>query len=349
MGTVSSIAVTGMTTDYFKNYSFSFDGTCTATFANGYQKSVTPTSVTSPDMSTSGVKTITVSFTSNGKSVSTTYDIHVASNRVVEEVTYVDQYSPIGTVTYPSNTQTISVNTLSVSTSGYTTIEDNSIRLGSGSNTGTVTVTSTTSNITKVVVSAKSYGSDTGVEMTIAGSSNTLTSSYADYSKEFTTATNSVSIATTTNKKRSNIQTITVYKTIQVESKTDISKSEDCVGLETFIDTYLHMNYTENLGYCNDSEHHYYSTAKAAFNNLNQHQRSLFTSNSAYSIEFARLKAWAKANGESFSASNLLSQNNTVFGIYESSYMEIGLIFICISTCFALTTTTLIIKRRRMR
>ena len=306
-GTLSSIAVSGQTTVYNKGNPFSFDGTCTATFANGYQKSVTPTSISSPDMSTAGVKTITVSYTYNGNTRTTSYDITVNSNRTVIETTTTTGYSVVGTVTWPSNTPTISDSSISISTSGYTTEENNSIRLGSGSNTGTVTITTTTSKITKVVVSAKSYGSDTGVTLTVGGTSNTITSSYADYVKEYTTATNSVSIATTTNKKRANIQTITIYETKETTIETDISTSEDCVGLETFISTYMHMDYVDNLGYCKDNEHHYYSTAKAAFNALNEHQRSLFTSNSAYLTEWTRLSTWALKNGDSLNGSNLLA------------------------------------------
>lgn len=307
-GTLSSISVSGQTTSYHKNNAFSFDGICTATFENGYQKVVTPTSVTSPDMSIAGNKTITVSYTYNGTTKSTTYEISVSAQRTVIEVTSTKEYAVIGTITYPSNTQTISNNTLSVSTSGYTTIESNSIRLGSGSNTGTVTVISTTSNITKVVVSAKRYGSDSSVNLAIGGSNNTITSSYADYVKEFTTGTNSVSIATTANSKRAYVQSITVYKTVTIQTETDISTTDDCVGLETFITNCMHMDdYTENLGYCKDIEHHYYSTAKTAFNNLNTHQRSLFTSNSAYANEWARLSNWASFNGDTLNGSNQLS------------------------------------------
>lgn len=334
-GTLQSILVSGQSTTYMKNNAFSFDGTCTATFANGYQKTVTPTSVTSPDMTTAGQKTITVSFTYNGNTRTTTYDITVNSNRVVIEETTTTGYSVIGTITYPSNTQTISNNTLSVSRGGSTTIENNSIRLGSGSNTGTVTVTSTTSNITKVVISAKSYNTDTGVTLTIAGTSNTITSSYTEYTKEFTTATNSVAFATTTNKKRAHIESITVYETKTTTVETDISSSEDCVGLESFIDTYMHMNYVENLGYCKDNEHHYYSTSKSAFNALNEHQRSLFTGNSAYASEFARLSAWATANGESLNSSNLLSNSPTmsVLSIINNNNNQLSIIlFVVVGT-----------------
>ena len=338
-GTLSSISLSGQTTTYQKNNAFSFDGTCTATFANGYQKVVTPTSVTSPDMSTAGTKTITVSYTYNGNMRTASYDITVNGNRVVIEETTTTDYSVIGTITYPSNTQTISVNTLSISTSGYTAVESNAIRLGSGSNTGTVTVTSTTSNITKVVVSAKTYGSDTGVTLTVGGASNTITSSYADYVKEYATATNSVAIATTTNKKRAYIQTITVYETKTTTIETDISQSEDCLGLETFISTYMHMEYVENLGYCKDSEHHYYSSAKTAFNALNPHQRTLFTTNSAYLTEWTRLSTWASKNGESLNGSNQLAQApiQKVSDIIKSNTS--GTIIIVVSSLITISAT----------
>ena len=304
-GTLSTISLSGQTTVYQKNAPFSFDGICTVTFNNGYQKSVTPTSVTSPDMSTGGVKEVTVSYTYNNKTVSTSYNITVNTQRTVIE----EGYSVIGTITYTSGSESISVNTLSTSKSGYTIIENGpdtshkAIRLGSGSNKGTLTITSTTSNIRKVVVNARTYNTDSPVTITIGGTSNSLTTSYADYTKEYTTATNSVAIATTTNGKRAWISTVTVY----TYSSQDISQSEDCVGLETFISTYMHMDYVDNLGYCKDNEHHYYSTAKTAFNALNEHQRNLFTTNSAYLIEWTRLSTWASKNGDSLNGSNLLA------------------------------------------
>lgn len=348
-GTLSSISVSGQTTTYQKGNAFSFDGICTATFANGYQKTVNPTSVNSPDMSTGGVKTITVSFTYNGSTKTTNYDITVNTDRVVIEETTTTGYSVIGTITYPSNTQTISVNTLSISTSGYTTIESNAIRLGSGSNTGTVTVTSTTSNITKVVVSAKTYGSDTGVTLTVGGTSNTITSSYADYVKEYSTATNSCAIATTTSKKRAYIESITVYETKTTTIETDISQSEDCVGLETFISDYMHMDYVENLGYCSDSEHHYYSTAKTAFNELNTHQRSLFTTNSAYLTEWTRLSTWASKNGDSLNESNQLASapNQQALKIIQTNSAELVVIMVASIITLSAVGGYFFIRRRK--
>ncbi len=234
-GTLSSISVSGMTTQYQKNYAFSFDGTCTATFANGYQKVVTPTSISSPDMSTAGNKTITVSFTYNGNTQTTLYIISVNSNRVVTEVVTSSEYSVLGTITWSSSTATITPSTsgLSVSYSkNGTSYEASAMKLGSGSYTGTITLSSNSTNITKVVVRAKLYNTDTDVQLTVGGLTSTITSSYADYIKEYTTATSSVAIGTTTKGKRAYVQQVTVYKTVTTEIETDISSSEDCVGLE---------------------------------------------------------------------------------------------------------------------
>ena len=342
-GTLSSISVSGMTTIYVKDAPFSFDGVCTATFANGYQKVVTPTSVTSPDMSKAGNKTITVSFTYNGQTRTTTYDITVNSYRHVYEKTE----SKIGDITYTSDKEVISVDTLSTAASGsYSNIDTqyHAWRLGASGKTGTLTVNSTTSNITRIVVNARYYSNDSGTTFTIDGTTKSLTNSYSNYEKVFSTPKSSIAISSVTNGKRVLIAYITVY----TETEEDIGQTEDCLGLETFITNCMHMDYTENLGYCNDSEHHYYATAKAAFNALNKHQRSLFTGNSAYLAEWTRLETWASKNGDSLTNDNLL----TLFNNYDSldsinGEATIAIIVVISSMVSCLLVSLLIIKKRR--
>lgn len=338
-GTLSSISVSGQKTTYLKNSTFSFDGVCLATFANGYQKQVIPTSVSSPDMSTSGTKTVSVSYSYNGVNKTTTYEIIVSSHRVVLE----ESYNVIGTITYSNNKQTISNDTLSISTSGYTTIENNAIRLGSGSNTGTLTITSHSSNINKIVVRAKSYTNDTDVILVIGGTNNNISSNYTDYSKTYDVATNTVTIETTTKKKRAYIESITLYSF----SSVDIGTSDDCVGLEAFITNYMHMDYVDNLGWCKDEEHHYYSIAKEAFNSLNAHQRSLFVTNSAYSSEWKRLSTWATFNGDILNSSQIFvskSISNSE-GLFENNLSSVIIIFslLCLSTSIG----CILIKRKK--
>ena len=77
--TLVSIGVSGQTTSYQVGDTFSFDGTCTATYSDDSQHTVTPTSVSTPSMSTSGSETITVSYTENGVTKTAKYTISVAA------------------------------------------------------------------------------------------------------------------------------------------------------------------------------------------------------------------------------------------------------------------------------
>ena len=92
--TLVSIAVSGQTTTYNVGDSFSFDGTCTATYDDESTKQVTPTSVSSPDMSTASTKTVTVTYTENGVTVTTTYDIVVNVVKTATSLTWsADSYT----------------------------------------------------------------------------------------------------------------------------------------------------------------------------------------------------------------------------------------------------------------
>ena len=110
------------------------------------------------------------------------------------------------------------------------------------------------------------------------------------------------------------------------------------------------MDYTDNLGYCQDATHHYYSSAKEAFNALNSHQRSLFTTHAAYSLEWNRLSTWASINGDSLSKDNLLSQS---FRISHINTNDNSLLIAVIAlSIFGLTTAVyvwVINKRKRLK
>lgn len=88
--TLKSIAVEGMTTTFDQGDVFKFDGTCTATYSvskDGVTQAdetaeVTPTSVSTPDMSTTGEKEITVTYTENEVTKTTTYNIHVITPKI---------------------------------------------------------------------------------------------------------------------------------------------------------------------------------------------------------------------------------------------------------------------------
>lgn len=347
-GTLSAISVSGQTTIYQKNSPFSFDGICTVTFANGYQKNVTPTSISSPDMSTGGVKEVIVSYTYNNKTLSTSYNITVNSYRTVMEASTVE-----GSITWPTSATpsiTGDITGLSASTSGKTVYESSSMRLGTNNGGGTLNI-SASINITSLKITAKYYSSSySSSVLKVDGQSITsLTSGYKDYTVTLASAKSSFKILTETSSSRVNIQSITIYSQ---GPEVDIGQSTDCVGLETFISTYMHMDYTENLGYCKDNEHHYYSTAKNAFNNLNDHQRNLFTSNSAYLVEWTRLSTWASKNGDSLNQNKKLEVGiiNPVLSIISDNSFDLIITLITISIAsISICGYFILHKKRKIR
>lgn len=256
--------------------------------------------------------------TDNGKYVVAFYEGKASTNNTQLSVTKWRTVMESSTLTetfdYSAGggnmSQSGDIATASIAKSGSTTNEADSLRLGSGSATGTLTVTSSTNLISKIEVWVKSYGSDSATLN--VGTENTGTISADEFeSFEFTfdDPVSSVAMSTTASKKRVYVQKVVITS----GGLNDIGKSADCLGLEVYIDTYLHMSdYTTSEGWCKDEEHNYYGKntetgAKYHFNQLNAHQRSLLSSNSAYAAEWARLSAWAAANGESLNGSNLLA------------------------------------------
>lgn len=79
---LSSIAVTGQKTSFYIGESFSFDGTCTATYEDGSKATVTPTNtsvnVTTPFASV-GSGTATITYTEGGVTKTTTYSITISA------------------------------------------------------------------------------------------------------------------------------------------------------------------------------------------------------------------------------------------------------------------------------
>lgn len=73
----------------------------------------------------------------------------------------------------------------------------------------------------------------------------------------------------------------------------------------SFVDANMHMtDYSENKGWCNDKEHHYYDTAKSAYNSMGDEGRFAFQIDSTFTDAKARLGAWATANGDVLDSSS---------------------------------------------
>lgn len=128
---LKSISVSGMTTSYFVGDTYSFNGTVTATWQGDIigtvSGEVTPTSVSSPDMSTVGSKTVTVTYTDTFGTASTNFQITVQAvvlssisiSGYKTSFTQGDAFSFGGTVTAHYNNSTTKDVTSSSTFSGY--------------------------------------------------------------------------------------------------------------------------------------------------------------------------------------------------------------------------------------
>ena len=85
--TLTSISTTGQTTSYSTGDTFSYDGTCTATYNNGSQKTVTPTVDSSGvNMSAAGTYTVSLSYSENNVTKTTSYSITVSDTPFVNSI-----------------------------------------------------------------------------------------------------------------------------------------------------------------------------------------------------------------------------------------------------------------------
>lgn len=215
------------------------------------------------------------------------------------------------TITWSSASATVTGDaSATVTNVQYTYYEDNSMRLGTGSGGGELKI-ETEADITSVVITAKAYNADRAGNLAIGDKALSVTNTTYKTFDELTLGTPTTELILSTASK--NVRIVIQSIVIHCSGSQQIGKTDDCMGLESFINTNLHMNdYTTELGYCSDDEHHYYATAKAAFNLLNEHQRSLFVSNSAYALEYARLSAWAEANGDAFNNEDTLAPGSRI-------------------------------------
>jgi len=117
--------------------------------------------------------------------------------------------------------------------------------------------------------------------------------------------------------------------------------------VDAFVADNMHMtDYTEQLGWCKDSEHHYYSTAKAAFNDMPEAERALFLEHSDYTAAKERLVAWAAANGEVVSGTSLASGSN-ISSIAGDSTNTGMIVIVVLVSLIAIVGATIVLKKRK--
>ena len=109
---LSSISTSNQTTEYAVGDTFSYDGTCTATYNNASTKIVTPTvNLSNVNMNTEGAYTVTLSYTEGGVTKTTSYSITVTSSPFVNTIEQL----------YSREAGTLSGNTFYGLYMGYTT------------------------------------------------------------------------------------------------------------------------------------------------------------------------------------------------------------------------------------
>ena len=136
-----------------------------------------------------------------------------------------------------------------------------------------------------------------------------------------------------------------------VAAETRYNELIDAEAVQEFIDTYMHMSdYTEELGYCSDDEHHYYADAKAAFNDLSAERRSLFMTDEAYEDAKERLIAWATANHDVINGDNLIVLNESYINQFSlSSELDNNSLILIIVTSAAITMLSVLLITLKKR
>ena len=84
---LTSITLSGQKTDYFVGDEFGFDGTVTANYSYGSSKFVTDYTVSTPDMSSEGTETVTVTYSEDDVTVSESYEITLTVKPEVDQPT----------------------------------------------------------------------------------------------------------------------------------------------------------------------------------------------------------------------------------------------------------------------
>lgn len=120
--------------------------------------------------------------------------------------------------------------------------------------------------------------------------------------------------------------------------------------VEDFVEGPMHMfDYTSELGYCADNEHHYYLTAKQAFNALTNEQKEAFQNANCFKPAKARFEAWASANGDANPYDNVngISSMNRLSPARENLNVFTIIIIVASVTFICLTSSIIIVKKRR--
>ncbi|MFA7032566.1 MAG: Ig-like domain-containing protein, partial [Bacilli bacterium] len=216
--TLSSISTSGQVVSYSVGDTFSYDGTCTATYTDNSTSVVTPNvDSSSVNMNVAGTYTVTLSFTSGGITKTTTYSVTVTdasnisgtytlTNKATSYTSVSDAASAEACIDGLNSALTVTAQT-NMRFSGSPVTTD---MMFGGSTTGaSMSIDTTDSNyiVSKIVVRCESYLSTNISTVTCAGMSKEVanyydgsSSNYADFT--FYPLSTSFTVSTVDSEKR---------------------------------------------------------------------------------------------------------------------------------------------------
>ena len=218
---LTGISVSGQTTRFYVGDTFTFDGVVTATYSDETSKTVTATSVSSPDMSVAGTPNVTVTYTEEGVSVSAKYTINVSEEESKATVVLNEEFDNNS----KSDSSTAITNTTFSNFSGATDKAYKSqyggIKLGSSKAIGYITSKSLDLSSTFTVqIDACKYSSDTGnIVVTVGSQTQTIKNSelgaagtFKTFTLTFEAATTSSTVKIATSSKRAYIDNVVITR-----------------------------------------------------------------------------------------------------------------------------------------
>jgi len=222
------------------------------------------------------------------------------------------------------------------------------VRFGSGSAGGSITLTIASTQVTKLIINAKVYGSDSSTVTVKTNNSSSGTfkpiSSFADYEISVNKTVTSIIVSSSSSKNRFYLKSIDIV-------------SGSGSGTDSITEwgvSYLHIGDSsfdgQGTGLCKSNE--LYKYAKVALFNLNSAEIgtiSKLQNDSKYSNEYARYLAWSKACEDDSPFINTFefvsNRVNSSINIESNSTM---IIIISISSIsFLAFSVLLIIKKRK--
>ena len=229
------------------------------------------------------------------------------------------------------------------------------LQFGSSGNAGSFKLTFS-EDVESITIS---YTADKASKITITNCTDiVINDSTSPVSRTLSSAENEITIGTDNRLK------ITAISINFAEAEKNVGKSDDALAVQAFVDGYMHMeDYDPELhvgvagdGDCKGNGKDYYGKntetgAKHAFNQLTLAQRKMLTSNSAFANEWARLQAWAIANGDSLNASNQLAQASSAltFKIQSESNVTTFIIVVAVISTLCVGGFFFIRKKKNVK